>query len=167
MLRNLLDPPKQEPSTRPVPHARSSEAWWDEQYEVVGEAQRNSDGSNRQDIIRRCKAGEPIHLRREPRNAHDRNAVAIYTNQGKQIGYLDRSDAVHVATWMDHGAVPEARIQGIYGGTRDKPYRGVVIEVGWPGEEWARRARETPTATLSLAPDNGSGGERRGRRRIR
>jgi single-stranded-DNA-specific exonuclease len=89
---------------------------------IVGE-------SYRQDAIRHCRQGDRVILRREPENPHDANAVAVLREDGEQIGYLSRDHAVWVAERMDKGRQVEAKIKLLTGGTKDKPTRGVVIEV--------------------------------------
>lgn len=102
-----------------------------EEFWIRGEAQKNADGTSRQQIINRCRVGEPISLLREPENPHDRNAVAVVTRSG-QIGYIAREDAADVARRLEWGEQPECAIARIVGGTRDKPYLGVVIAAAWP-----------------------------------
>jgi hypothetical protein len=75
-----------------------------------GEGFRNSDGSDRQDAIRSLNPGDWVQLIREPTNIRDPNAVALMTNWGGQIGYLNRDIAKIVAPLMDadltvHGVV--------------------------------------------------------------
>ena len=48
----------------------------------------NDDGSDRQTIIKRCAAGEPLHLVPEPHNAHSKHAVRVVRANGQQLGYL-------------------------------------------------------------------------------
>lgn len=60
---------------------------------VVGAAHPNADGSNRQFEILLCHAGEPVKLVPEPKNAHDRNAVAVYSCRDVQIGYISAERA--------------------------------------------------------------------------
>jgi hypothetical protein len=55
---------------------------------VVGAPYGNADGSNRQFEILLCTPGEEVTLRPEPRNKHDRNAIAVYSCRGIQIGYV-------------------------------------------------------------------------------
>ena len=55
---------------------------------VVGAPYGNRDGSNRQFEILLCKPGEEVELRPEPRNKHDRNAIAVHSCRGVQIGYV-------------------------------------------------------------------------------
>ena len=59
---------------------------------VRGESHNNDDGASRQDIIRRMRANEPVQLRADPTNQHDRWAVKVLTQSGEQIGWLP-SDA--------------------------------------------------------------------------
>jgi hypothetical protein len=49
--------------------------------------------------------GEKLELRREPRNRHDRNAVAVYGQSGKQIGHISRRSAGRLAPYVDAGQI--------------------------------------------------------------
>jgi len=89
---------------------------------IVGE-------SHYQDAIRRCRQGDRVILKREPENPYDENAVAVLREDGETIGYLARDHAVWVAERMDEGRQVEAKIKLLTGGTRDKPTRGVIIDV--------------------------------------
>jgi single-stranded-DNA-specific exonuclease len=89
---------------------------------VVGE-------SHYQDAVRRCRKGDRLVLKREPENPYDKNAVAVLRENGDLIGYLARDNAEWVARVMDGGKRVEAKVKRIIGGTRDKPSRGVVIDV--------------------------------------
>jgi len=89
---------------------------------IVGE-------SHYQDAIRRCRQGGRVILKREPENPYDENAVAVLREDGEKIGYLTRDNAVWVAEIMDEARQVEAKIERITGGTKDKPTRGVVIDV--------------------------------------
>lgn len=59
--------------------------------EVVGESFENDDGSSRQAIIQRLRAGDAVELRLEPDNRFDRRAIAVHSARG-QIGYISRDD---------------------------------------------------------------------------
>jgi single-stranded-DNA-specific exonuclease len=89
---------------------------------VVGE-------SHYEDAVKRCRPGDRLILKREPENPYDKNAVAVLGENGEQIGYLGRDNAEWVARLMDEGKSLEARVKWVTGGTRDKPSRGVVIDV--------------------------------------
>ena len=55
---------------------------------VVGVDYRNADGSDRRQAIAACKPGEPVELRPEPNKRHDKQAVAVWSRHGQQLGYL-------------------------------------------------------------------------------
>jgi len=105
---------------------------------IAGVSYKNDDGSDRQAIIRRrCRAGMRLELRPEPKNKHDRNAIAAWISWrsllifsgSAQLGYLERDDAAAVAKHLKAGGRARARVVEVMGGTRDKPSRGVLIEV--------------------------------------
>jgi single-stranded-DNA-specific exonuclease len=104
--------------------------------------------SYRQDTIRHCREGERVILKREPDNPYDENAVAVFRQNGDQIAYLSRDNAAWVAHLMDEGKELEARIKRITGGTRDKPTRGVLIDVNTAPEYQQEKTSGTATAGL-------------------
>ena len=57
---------------------------------VVGIDYANADKgkSNRRFELLQCQPGDPVELRREPKNPHDSNAVAVFSERGIQVGYL-------------------------------------------------------------------------------
>ncbi|SFS01437.1 HIRAN domain-containing protein [Sphingomonas jatrophae] len=55
---------------------------------VVGVPYDNAGPGNRAFEVAMSQPGEPVELRREPRNRHDPQAVAVYSSRGIQIGYL-------------------------------------------------------------------------------
>ena len=42
---------------------------------VRGESYQNDDGTNRQEIIKELKVGQPVNLIADPMNKHDRNGI--------------------------------------------------------------------------------------------
>ncbi|NMB26380.1 MAG: hypothetical protein GX986_12715, partial [Firmicutes bacterium] len=64
---------------------------------IVGVTRYNPDGTSRQDLLAQCKIGQPLRLVREPDNPVDSNAVMVLTMERKQLGYINRSIAPHVA----------------------------------------------------------------------
>jgi hypothetical protein len=90
---------------------------------VAGETSRNSDGSDRQAVIARCRVGDLLVLEHEPDNPQDINAVRVITRRGEQIGYLERHLAGEVVSrrakgWSFHALVADvarAGGQGPYG----------------------------------------------------
>ena len=57
--------------------------------------------------------GEPIFLRREYANPHDKNAIAVYLKSGVQIGYMPKDYAKEVAPMIDAGARHDASIKKV------------------------------------------------------
>ena len=81
----------------------------------------------RQSVIAFCQNGDPVTLRREPKNAHDANAIAVDTTHG-DIGYIPRALAANLAPRLDAGeVVQDAKIIAITGGTSRYPSHGVEI----------------------------------------
>ncbi len=101
---------------------------------VAGEAQKNPDGRPRADEIRRCRAGEPVSLIREPANRYDRNAIRIDSARHVCIGYIPRDTAEWLAPRIDNGKGVSAIIQSINqkSGTRNV---GVTLSLATNGED--------------------------------
>jgi hypothetical protein len=87
-------------------------------------------------VSRAADSGEfEIVLRPEPRNPHDRNAVAVLA-EGQPVGYLPRAMA---AVWQP--ALLKAAAKGyavigtaeVFGGTAKKRNLGVFGQAPWPG----------------------------------
>jgi len=58
---------------------------------VVGVSKDNSDGSSRQEIIRREVAeDDKLSLEEEPDNEFDSHAIQVLSKKGNQIGYLKK-----------------------------------------------------------------------------
>lgn len=82
---------------------------------VVGIDFPNADRSksNRRMELLLCAPGEPVELRREPKNPHDANAVAVFSLRGVQMGYLSAERAPLIGRRMqqeDHVAVFQALV---------------------------------------------------------
>jgi single-stranded-DNA-specific exonuclease len=82
---------------------------------IAGVTHSNRDGTKRQALIARCKAGESLTLRREPENPYDEGAIAVHRSTGEQLGYMPGGDT-RLASWMDSGGEVSARIVNIDGG---------------------------------------------------
>ena len=112
---------------------------------VRGESHNNDDGASRQDIIRRMRANEPVQLRADPTNQHDRWAVKVLTQSGEQIGWLP-SDA-RDADALLKGEPIEATVHAVRGGTTwlkrllGKKSVGVVLRITKGDPDWGRRAQ--------------------------
>lgn len=55
---------------------------------IVGADYPNKRGPGRRFAIAMCRPGVPVELRPEPRNPADPRAIAVYSEQGVQLGYL-------------------------------------------------------------------------------
>lgn len=70
---------------------------------VVGVDHLNKDGSDRRFEILLCKPGEPVELVLEPKNKKDRNAVAVFSARGVQLGYITAERAPRVGGILRSG----------------------------------------------------------------
>lgn len=61
--------------------------WFD--GKVAGMTFRNPDGSSRQIIASTLAPYDELELRPEPNNAFDSNAIALFTPEGEQVGYIE------------------------------------------------------------------------------
>lgn len=104
---------------------------------VSGVTFQNSDGSDRQKLIRAyCKVGVPLVLWREPKNPYGANAIGVWVEvrgfltptKMMQIGYITSRAAEELAPIMDQGGKVRARITAITGGMQNESV-GVNIEI--------------------------------------
>ena len=111
---------------------------------VAGVTHMNSDGSERQRILSRCRVGEWVTLVREPNNQHDPYAVKVLNESGLQIGYLPmditgngRGIGWCVGENMDRGVEYIARISDITGETQQ--HYGMNLQLSfWKGSPGSR-----------------------------
>jgi hypothetical protein len=97
---------------------------------VVGVKHPNPDKSksNRRFEIALCAPGDPVELRPEPKNKHDPNAVAVFSERGVQIGYLAAERAPRIRQLIGEAREPWAVFQG-------EAEFGAWIRVAFDGEE--------------------------------
>jgi hypothetical protein len=50
----------------------------------------------------RLRPGDPVRLVRQPRNPHDRAAIAVLNTHGQMLGYIPRERNVAMARTLDH-----------------------------------------------------------------
>lgn len=102
---------------------------------VAGVAFKNDDGSDRQEILSKCFPLQTLRVEHEDNNPHDRNAIRISTDDGRQIGYLFKHEASNVWLRMKRNFTHAAVSANITGGTKNKPHLGMTILflVGRPG----------------------------------
>lgn len=110
---------------------------------VVGVTRTNPDGQLRQTLVKRCKAGQVLGLRRELENPKDFWALAVYTKNGHQLGYLPHDK--RLANHIDQGGGVVARVKAVRGGRTilDRifgkpgvPY-GCVVEITKTDPNWS------------------------------
>lgn len=85
---------------------------------VVGIDFANADKtkSNRRFELLQCEPGDPVELRREPKNPHDPSAVAVFSERGIQVGYLTAERAPWIGGKISVGEEVEAIFQALSGG---------------------------------------------------
>ena len=93
---------------------------------VVGAGHPNKRGPARRYGIALCAPGDPIELRREPKNEYDENAIAVFGHD-TQLGYVRSERAALLAPMIDRGRELCAIFQE---GTN----YGAVIRVAFDGE---------------------------------
>ena len=62
-------------------------SWFD--GKVAGVSRDNPNGSSRQAIARALQPQDELQLVPEPDNPYDPNAIAVYTADNEQVGYLE------------------------------------------------------------------------------
>ena len=65
------------------------------------------------EVARRLAPGAPLRLMREPENDYDTRAVAVWTQDGRKLGYVPRIDNQALANLMDAGLAPRASVAQI------------------------------------------------------
>lgn len=108
----------------------------------------NKRGPTRRFAVDLLAPGDSVELRPEPKNPEDEHAIAVYSLEGVQMGYLPAERAPYVGTMMRRGEV-EAIFQGrgpfaafVRIGFDEKPTLPPPSEPAppaqdwWPDEEW-------------------------------
>ncbi|MEA3035189.1 MAG: hypothetical protein QOH04_948 [Sphingomonadales bacterium] len=117
---------------------------------IVGESFDNDDGTSRQREIRRCSAGEPVALVRNPENKYDSNCVNVVSARGVQIGNISRDDS-WICERLDRASFIDARILSVHEGTGGK--LGVVICVRTSADdEWLEDQQSRATGASGCSP---------------
>ncbi len=93
--------------------------------------------SRRQDALEKLagvnSADISVKLKREPRNSHDSNAVAVYAalrdNKVFFIGYLPKAVAAVLAPLMDKDSEPSTKAFRVTGGFNPYVYYGAALAI--------------------------------------
>ena len=105
---------------------------------VAGVTAKNPNGISRQSYIAKfCRSGMSATLQREPENAFDQNAVAVYITARAllffkapvQIGYVNADLAQELARHMDKGGSVTAVVSEVTGGEGRKRNLGINLRV--------------------------------------
>ncbi len=80
--------------------------------------------------------GTELKLKREPENKHDRWAIAIYTNEGLQLGYVARYKNEAIARLMDSGYVFSAYVEYISMGKQQYMAKLVMDKLSRTKQYW-------------------------------
>jgi hypothetical protein len=78
--------------------------------------------------VRLCRPGDPVQLQPEPKNKHDGNAVAVYSERGAQLGYLPAERAPWISKLIRQGREVRAIFQA------QTPF-GAWVRVAFDGEQ--------------------------------
>ena len=123
---------------------------------VVGVDYPNKDGSDRRFEILLCGIGEPVELRPEPKNKHDKYATAVISCRGVQIGYVTAERAPRISQLIRDGRELRAvfQVQSQFGAWIRVAFDGEVPELtdAMLGED-GRVAGEFVDAEPDFYPD--------------
>ena len=96
---------------------------------VAGVTFANDDGTERQDIIKRCILGEQLLLRHDAYNEYCMFATQVLRTNGEQLGYAPEYLAERICCEIEDGDNVVALLTDVTGDTWDKPTSGVNIAV--------------------------------------
>lgn len=96
---------------------------------VVGVTFPNDDGSERQDIVASCRAGEQLYLRHDEDNEYSMVATQVLRRNGEQLGHAPEYLAEKIVENMEDGYNVFCILTDVTGGTFDKPTYGANIAV--------------------------------------
>lgn len=94
---------------------------------IVGVDFPNKRGPTRRFALDLLRPGDPVELRPEPSNPADPNAVAVYSAEGGQVGYLPAERAPFIG-----GQIARGDVTAIFQG---KGSRGGFVRIGLDGEQ--------------------------------
>lgn len=82
---------------------------------IVGLPYPNKRGPGRRFEAELCAPGEPLDLRPESQNKHDRWAVAVFSCRGVQVGYVNAEKSAWIGRMIREGREVTAIFQGLTG----------------------------------------------------
>lgn len=88
---------------------------------------------NRQNLILKLENNAEVFLIRNPENQYDRNAIAVKTDDGMQIGWVPKGIAKVLAPEIDAGILWSAKVEKIIG--QEQQLKGVLIKLFLSAEQ--------------------------------
>lgn len=119
---------------------------------VVGIRYANRDGTNRRFHLELLARGDPVELRREPRNEFDEHAVAVFTITGYCVGYVPSERAPFVAGKM----AASTEIQAVFQELRSE-IAVIRVRIGGGAPTLPPEQNAKPLAEPELYPDPDAG----------
>lgn len=110
---------------------------------IVGADYPNARGPARRFEIAVCHPGEPVTLKREPRNKHDSRAIGVYSMRDVQIGYVRAEQAQMIGAALDSVTAIFQR-PDTWGAVIRISFDGKVPELPPETPKDARAARQGP-----------------------
>jgi hypothetical protein len=120
---------------------------------VAGVSFPNDDGSERQEIVTRCFAGEQLILQHDAYNEYSIFATKVLRLNGEQLGHAPEYLAQRIVERAEQGYAACGVLLDVTGGTFDKPTRGVNLVVLYfdstvTGEELGGYAQQVIAARI-------------------
>lgn len=116
---------------------------------IVGVDYPNKKGPTRRFAVELLSPGDPVKLLQEPNNPADENAIAVYSADDIQVGYLPAQRAPYVGMRMSrgdvsaifqgqtrHGAFVRIAFDGETPILPPEPAPEDAVADWWPDEEW-------------------------------
>ncbi|WP_408956191.1 HIRAN domain-containing protein [Natroniella sp. ANB-PHB2] len=94
---------------------------------VTGVTYENEDGTNRQEILKKCSEGESLKLEHHS-SPYDLHAVKIMRSTGEQLGWATKNIAQKIAPYLNGGSELKAKIKNITGGGDKTLGCNIVVE---------------------------------------
>ena len=114
-----------------TPDSQNEDSWGEEQKDFITKIVGVT-FENRQENIKKIRAGEVVLLIREPNNPYDENAIAVKSRSGLSLGHIKRELAYELAPRLDRLGKPlEGKVLAVTGGDAGKSY-GVNISFNIP-----------------------------------
>ncbi len=94
---------------------------------------QNADGSDRQEILALCRAGDELHLVPQTDNLYDTHVVRVCREDMQQLGCLDIDVKYQVFAALTDGKPVACCIERLTGPSDAQPIRGASLALHIPG----------------------------------